>query len=68
MRIIKGKYINGEIKIDVKPEEIKGERTVYVIFPEEEVKYFDFSEILRARGIISVGGDAVKDSEDIYNE
>lgn len=67
MKIVKGKYQNGIVKIEEKVD-VEGEQDVYVLFPEVRVKYFDFAELMKAKGIISIGGDAVKDCEDLYNE
>lgn len=64
---MKGKYQNGIVKIEEKVD-VEGEQDVYVLFPEVKVKAVDPAELLKIAGIISIGGDAVKDCEDLYNE
>jgi len=67
MRIVRGKYINGEVRLDEKVE-IEGQRTVYVIFPDFQIRYVEPFEMMKIKGLICAGGDAVKDSEDIYEQ
>lgn len=68
MKIVKGKYANGVVKLEKEELNIKGEVDVYVLFPEEiKIKRVKVDEFLKAfSGKIEIGGDAVKESEDIY--
>jgi hypothetical protein len=47
---------------------LRGRREVYVLFPEVEVKGIKARELFEICGLVDVGGDAIKDSEDVYNE
>jgi len=67
MRILKGRYVDGVVRIEGRVD-IEGEREVYVVFPDVEVRGIKAGELLKICGIIDVGGDAVKDSEDVYSE
>ncbi len=69
MKKVKAKYVNGVVKL---PDDFKveGEMNVYVIFPDEiEVKSVDVKDFVKAvANKVNIGGDAVRDCEDIYNE
>lgn len=69
MKKIKAKYVDGVI---VLPDDfkVKGERDVYVVFPDEiEVKSVSVRDLVKAvANKVNIGGDAIKDCEDIYNE
>jgi hypothetical protein len=67
MKVVKGRYVDGVVKLEERVE-IEGEREVYVLFPEVEVKGIKAKELFEICGLVDVGGDAIKDSEDVYNE
>jgi len=67
MKVVRGRYVDGVVKLEERVE-IEGEREVYVLFPEVEVKGVKAKELFEICGLVDVGGDAIKDSEDVYNE
>ena len=67
MKVVKGRYVDGVVKLDERVD-IEGEREVYVLFPEVEVKGVKAQELFETCGFVNVGGDAIKGSEDVYNE
>jgi hypothetical protein len=67
MKVVKGRYVDGVVKLEERVE-IEGEREVYVLFPEVEVKGIKAKGLFEICGLVDVGGDVIKDSEDVYNE
>jgi hypothetical protein len=65
MKVVKGRYVDGVVKLEEKID-VEGEREVYVLFPEVEVKGVKAQELFEICGLVDVGGDAIKDSEDVY--
>ncbi len=72
MQVIKAIYKHGNIKFLEKPD-INKETDILIIFPDNDNKKesnnannFVGEELLQLCGIISVGGDAVEDSEKLY--
>jgi len=67
MKVVRGRYVDGVVKLEERVE-IEGEREVYVLFPEVEVRGIKARELFEICGLVDVAGDAIKDSEDVYNE
>jgi hypothetical protein len=47
---------------------LRGRERYMCFFPEVEVKGIKAKELFEICGLVDVGGDAIKDSEDVYNE
>jgi len=69
MQALKAIYDEGNIKLLEKPN-INQETEVLVIFPDrldrKETKDVNGEELFKLHGIISIGGDAIEDSEKLY--
>ena len=69
-KTVRGIYENGEIQLLEDPQ-ITGKQEVYIVFPDDEkprvsgIPASDFQEI---DGIVALGGDALEDSEDLWEE
>jgi hypothetical protein len=70
MKAIKGKYRDGIIELQEQPT-VEGEKEVMVIFPDdtkapgrEGIQPKDFYKL---SGIFNLGGNAVKNSEALYD-
>ncbi len=74
MNAYKARYHDGIVQLlEQPPKEIaKNDSDVVVLFPEEKnrINQRDSTtqRLMNLAGIMNVGGDAVKDSEDIYDE
>ena len=70
MRAVKGKYRNGNLELLEQPR-VGEEKEVLVIFPDDtEVpkgEGIQPEEFFKLAGIFRLGGDAVKDSEALYD-
>jgi hypothetical protein len=69
METIPGKYKNGRIKLSRKPR-IRREVDVTVVFHDSKKKKLrglTREQMLRLRGIVGIGGDALEDTERLYS-
>jgi hypothetical protein len=65
---IQGKYKNGRIKLSRKPR-VRREVDVTVTFhdtPKKKFRGFTQQEFQKFKGIISLGGNALEDTERLY--
>lgn len=66
---LKGIYDHGEIRLLEKPEKEPYEQIeVEIIFPSHEDHFFSSDDLSPMNGIVSLGGDAFEDSENLYND
>jgi len=75
MNAYKAKYSNGTIQLLEQPPKqlTMKEQDVVVLFlddvnKENELHTVSAKDLLKLSGIVRLGGDAVKDTEDLYNE
>lgn len=70
MKAIKAHYKDGQVILEGAPP-VTDETDVLVVFPDEsqdiERKGVPFEILKDLVGIVSLGGDAVQDSDDIYD-
>lgn len=73
MKAVKGKYEKGIVKLS-EPADVPEGLEVYIIFPERidektlKIVSWPPRELIELSGFISIGGDALKDTESIYDE
>lgn len=75
MNAYKAKYNNGAIQFSETPPKhfTTKEQNVVVLFLDDgdnanELRTVSAKDLLKLSGIVSLGGDAVKDTEELYNE
>lgn len=69
-KAVRGIYENGDIRLFEDPQ-VKGRHEVYVVFPEggkPPAMGIPASAFRMLDGIVSLGGDALKDSERLWEE
>jgi hypothetical protein len=69
-KTVRGIYENGEIRLLEDPQ-ITGKQEVYIVFPDDEkprVSGIPASAFQEIDGIVALGGNALEDSEDLWEE
>ena len=69
-KTVRGIYENGAIRLLEDPQ-ITGKQEVYIVFPDDEnprVSGIPASAFQEIDGIVALGGDALKDSEELWEE
>jgi hypothetical protein len=69
MQTVKGKYKNGRIQLSRKPR-VQEEVDVTVIFHDHQKKRwqgFSQKQFQKLNGIVSLGGNAIEDTEHLYS-
>lgn len=66
---VRGIYDHGEIRLLEKPEHLPEAKTeIEILFPNHNVKGMSPEQFSQFSDFISVGGDAVRETEELYND